>query len=100
MSDFLLSLVAPDDVAQHIEDLLLSRPDAVRGFTTHRVDGHGTLVQLVDAADLVAGHTPRTLIQVAGPEAEMRAVLGFVKTALPLANIYYWLVPVYSMGKL
>jgi hypothetical protein len=100
MADLLLTLIAPDDVAQDIEDLLLARPDLIRGFTTHAADGHGSLVRLVEAAELVAGHTPRTMFQTAGDEAKMRAAMATVKEALPRANIYYWLTPVIAMGRL
>jgi hypothetical protein len=100
VADLLLTLVVPDDVAQDIEDLLLSRPDLIRGFTSHATDGHGTLVQLVEAAELVAGHTPRTLIQTAGDEATMRTAMAMIKEALPRANIYFWLTPVIAMGRL
>jgi len=100
MSDVLLSLITPDDVAQHIEDLLLSRPDLVRGFTSGRVNGHGAAIQLVEAAELVSGHSPRMQIQTIGPESEMRAVLTLIKQALPRANVFYWLLPVIAMGRL
>ena len=100
MADVLLSLVMPDDVAQHVEDLLLSRPDLVRGFTTVAANGHGSLVPLVEPGELVSGHSPRTQIQTAGPEASMRAVLTLIKKELPLANVFFWLLPVIDMGRL
>ncbi|UCV12695.1 DUF3240 family protein [Dechloromonas denitrificans] len=100
MPDFLLSLTTPDDVAQHVEDLLLSRPDLVRGFTSGRVNGHGAAIQLVEAAELVSGHSPRIQIQTVGPESDMHAVLALIKQALPQANVFYWLLPVVAMGRL
>jgi hypothetical protein len=90
----------PEDVAQHVEDLLLSRPDLVRGFTASRADGHGPLVELQQPAELVAGHAPRILIRTAGSEEALRAVLDLVRDALPHARIFYWLVPVIAMGRL
>ena len=59
MTDVLLSLTMPEDVAQEVEDLLLSRPDLVAGFTAIRVDGHGSVVRLVRADELVRNHSPR-----------------------------------------
>ncbi len=100
MSEILLSLTMPDDVAQHVEDLLLGRPDLVRGFTTGRVNGHGSVIRLVEAAELVSGHSPRTQIQTVGQEDDMRAVLALIKQALPRANVFYWLLPVIAMGRL
>lgn len=100
MADVLLSLVMPCDVAQHVEDLLLSRPDLVRGFTSGAANGHGSVVHLVEPGELVSGHSPRIQIQTAGPEESMRAVLTLVKQVLPLANVFFWLLPVMDMGRL
>ena len=100
MADVLLSLTLPNDVAQHVEDLLLSRPDLVRGFTASQAEGHGSVIALVEPSELVSGHSPRTQIRMAGTEERMRAVLELIKADLPHANIFYWLVPVIEMGRL
>ena len=100
MADVLLSLTMPNDIAQHVEDLLLSRPDLVRGFTASVAEGHGSAVHLVEPGELVAGHSPRTQIRMVGPEENMRAVLALIKAELPRANVFYWLVPVIEMGRL
>ena len=100
MADVLLSLTMPNDVAQHVEDLLLSRPDLVIGFTASIAEGHGSVVQLVEPGELVAGHSPRTQIRTVGPEEKMRAVLELIKNELPRVNVFFWLVPVIEMGRL
>ena len=100
MANLLLTLVMPNDVAQHIEDLLLSRPDLVRGFTASPAEGHGSVVQLVEPGELVSGHSPRTQIRTVGTEEEMRAVLALIKGSVPRANVFFWLVPVIEMGRL
>lgn len=100
MADVLLNLLMPDDVAQHIEDLLLSRPDLIGGFTASPAEGHGSAVSLVEPAELVSGHSPRTRIQTVGPESAMRDVLALIKKELPRANVYFWLMPVIEAGRL
>lgn len=100
MADVLLSLTMPNDVAQHVEDLLLSRPDLVRGFTASVAEGHGAVVPLVEPGELVSGHSPRTQIRTVGSEESMRAVLAMIKAEMPRANIFFWLVPVIEMGRL
>lgn len=100
MADVLLSLTMPDDVAQLVEDLLLSHPDLVRGFTASQAEGHGAVIPLVEPAELVSGHSPRTQIRMVGPEDRMRAVLALIKAELPRANVFFWLVPVIEMGRL
>lgn len=96
----LLSLTLPDDLAQHVEDLLLAHPELVHGFTTSAAAGHGAGVALSEAAELVAGHAPRTQFRLIGSEAELRSVLALLKAELPGANLYYWLVPVIEAGRL
>ncbi len=100
MADILLSLTMPDDVAQLVEDLLLSRPDLARGFTVSQAEGHGAEIPLVEPAELVSGHSPRTQIRLVGPEDRMRAVLDLIKSELPRAKIFFWQVPVIAMGRL
>ena len=100
MADVLLSLTMPDDVAEHVKDLLLSRPDLVRGFTASHAEGHGSVVPLVAPSELVSGHSPRTQIRAVGLEEDMRAVLAMIKAKLPSTNIFFWLVPVIEMGRL
>ena len=100
MADVLLSLVMPNDIAQHVEDLLLSRPDLVPGFTSSHADGHGSSVALVEPGELVAGHSPRTRIQMVGSEDAMRIVLSLIRGELPRANMFFWLAPVIEMGRL
>jgi len=100
MADVLLSLTMPNDVAQHVEDLLLSRPDLVRGFTASVAEGHGAVVPLVEPGELVSGHSPRTQIRTVGSEESMRAVLALIKGEMPRANIFFWMIPVIEMGRL
>lgn len=100
MADVLLSLTLAEDITQEVEDLLLSRPDLVHGFTVSRAEGHGSGVSLIAAGELVSGHAPRTQIRMIGDEAAMRGVLAMLKGELPGANLYYWLVPVIAAGRL
>ncbi len=100
MPDVLLSLAMPTDVAQLLEDLLLSRPDLVQGFTSSHAEGHGSAATLVAPAELVAGHSARVIMRMVGDDEAMRELLRLIKTELPRARVYYWLVPVLEQGRL
>jgi len=100
MTDVLLSLAMSVDAAQPVEDLLLSRPDLVPGFTSSHAEGHGSAATLVDPAELVAGHSERVIIRMVGMEESMEEVLALIKTELPGVNIFYWLVPVLEKGRI
>lgn len=100
MSDVLLSLTLPTGMAQDIEDLLLAHPALVPGFTTSQADGHGSAVRLVEPAELVRGHSPRTQFRLVGSLADMQAILALLKEHYPHANIFYWIVPVLEFGRI
>lgn len=100
MPDVLLTLVMPPDVAQHIEDLLLTRPDLVPGFTVTDAEGHGSAIPLTADAELVAGHAPRKCLRTVGPEAAKREALAMIKQELPHANVFYWITPIIEAGHL
>lgn len=98
MADVLLSLTLPSNIAQDVEDLLLSQSELVRGFTSSQANGHGAVIPLVAPSELVSGYSPRTQISMVGTEENMRTVLALIRTNLPDINVFYWLVPVIEMG--
>lgn len=100
MADVLLTLIVPNDIAQQVADVLLSRPDLAGGFTASPAAGHGASIALQAPGEQVCGHAPRTQIQTAGPEDAMRAILALVKSSLPRAQVFYWLLPVLAVGHL
>lgn len=100
MPDVLLTLIVPAGVAQQVEDLLLEHPEWVAGFTASAADGHGSAVRLVEPAELVSGHSPRTQIQAVGEAEKLRAALALLRDRLPHARLYYWLVPVLESGRI
>ncbi|MFN4342933.1 MAG: DUF3240 family protein [Azonexus sp.] len=100
MADVLLTLIMPEDIVQHVTDLLLTRPDLVPGFTVSAADGHGSAVPLIADAELVEGNAPRAVIRTVGPEAAKREIIALLRRELPGANISFWLVPVIEAGHL
>ena len=70
------------------------------GFTANAAEGHGSVIPLLEDAELVAGHAPRTVIRTVGPEAAKREVLALLKRELPHANLFYWITPVIEAGRL
>lgn len=100
MSDVLLTLVMPADLAQTVEDLLLCHPDLVAGFTANHGEGHGPLVDLQADAERVAGHAPRTTIRTLGRADDMQALLAVLRGELAGAGLFYWIVPVLERGRL
>lgn len=100
MSDIMLTLAIPLDIAQQVEDILLEHPELIRGFSTATVAGHGSAVRLLQPADLVSGHAPRREIRTVGEEEKLRAALDLLRRRLPHARIFYWLAPVLECGRI
>jgi hypothetical protein len=103
MSDtpVLLTLVLPCELEEAVTDLLLSRPDLVAGFSTAVVNGHGSSLPLVEAAERVVGHVCRRRLEtVCANAAQAEAVLDLLRAPFAGANIYYWSVPVLQSGRL
>lgn len=100
MSDILLVMTMPVDVAQAVEDLLLAHHELVSGFTANQTFGHGTTIQLTDISEQVRGCAPRVQIRIAGDEQKLREMLAIVKRELPRARVLYWLMPIIESGRL
>lgn len=100
MSDVLLSLVMPDELARVVQDLLLAHDELSEGFTAEHAEGHGASVALTGSDELVAGHAPRTVIRLVGTEDKMRRVLDLLRAEMPGARVYFWMVPVLARGHL
>lgn len=96
----LLSLIAPHDIAERIEDILLAHEELSTGFTSIDAYGHGTHLPLQSMAEQVLGHSPRKHIEVIASHASLQILLQSIKTALPQSNIYYWITPVIEKGRL
>lgn len=95
----LLTLVVPVDLEEALDDLLLRAPD-VTGFTVVAAGGHGTSVALVEPAERVRGYADRVYVQTVAPRAQADALLATIRSALPHANLYFWMTPVVAGGRL
>ncbi|MCX8146433.1 MAG: DUF3240 family protein [Azovibrio sp.] len=103
MSDtpLLLTLIVPDSLAEAVADVLLAHPDLAAGFSSMPAAGHGSSIELVDAAELVSGHAERCRFDsVCADQAQAQAILALVRATFPGANCYYWLTPVQAHGRL
>lgn len=95
----LLTLVVPVDLEEALADLLLRVPD-LAGFTVVAAEGHGTSVALVEPAERVHGYADRVYVQTVAPRAQADALLATIRSALPHANLYFWITPVLAGGRL
>lgn len=98
--DTLLTLVAPAALEESLVDLLLALPALADGFTTHPADGHGQTLALVGANENVRGRGVRICIRLALRADAVQPLLAELRTALPDANVFYWVTPLLDCGRL
>lgn len=98
--DTLLTLIAPATLEDNLVDLLLALPALADGFTNHPADGHGQAVALVGANENVRGRGTRVCIRLALRADAVQPLLAELRTALPDANVFYWLTPLLDCGRL
>ncbi|MGB4468950.1 MAG: DUF3240 family protein [Azovibrio sp.] len=100
-SAMLLTLIVPHELEEAVADALLAHPDLTSGFSLTEAQGHGSSVQLVEAAELVCGHVQRKRLDtVCSSQSKADAILALLRDAFAGANLYYWLTPVLAHGKL
>lgn len=98
--DNLLTLIAPAALEDSLVDLLLALPAMAGGFTAHAADGHGREIALVGANENVRGRGERVCIRLALHAESVQPLLAELRSALPEANVFYWLTPLLDCGRL
>lgn len=97
----LLTVIVPFDLKEAVADAILARPDLTAGFSAVDVEGHGSSIQLVEAAELVCGHVRRKRFEtVCSGREKAEAILDLLHQRFAGANLFYWIVPVLDSGRL
>jgi len=95
----LLNLVVTPQVADAVTDWLLEH-EAISGFTSLAIAGHGSSAHAMSLAEQVAGKRHQVLFQLHLPLAEARDLLPALKTDFGGSGLHYWLLPVLESGHL
>jgi hypothetical protein len=98
-SEALLSLVVAPDIEDVIVDWLLER-EAVSGFTSYPINGHGASIHAMTLAEQVAGRRRQMLFQTHLPQAQAEGLLADLKRDFAGSGIHYWMVPLSACGHL
>lgn len=97
MNNTMLVLNIPPEIEEDLVDYLLSL-EAVPGFTSFRVHGHGEHAAL-SIAEQVTGRRARLRYEVVLPEEQVDRVLGGLKPTVG-RDIIYWQQPVTNFGRI
>jgi len=93
----LLRINIPPKLEEEFMDVLLANP-AIEGYQCYPTKGHGQ-VGAMTITEQVAGRRNRVLFEVVLPQERVQAVLEQLKSALPLSDIIYWILPITSAGR-
>ena len=93
-----LKLVLPRSLEEQVIDHLLGHPEWVGAFVTQRADGHGAPGSIASPAEQVRGRAERTVMEILVDADHARELVRHLQTALPNADIAWWLLPVLDAG--
>ncbi len=94
----LLSIVISPSIEDAFVDLLLEH-DAVSGFTSFAVNGHGVSVHSLTPAEQVAGHQRQRLFQTYLPQPQAHELIDNLKQHFAGSGIHYWMIPLVGAGR-
>jgi len=97
--EVLLSVVVSPAIEDAMVDWLLDR-EAVAGFTSSAISGHGSSVHSLDLAEQVRGHQRRMLFQTHLDRSVATQLVEELRRDFAGSGIHYWLVPVLAAGHL
>ncbi|MEX6724937.1 DUF3240 family protein [Parapedomonas caeni] len=95
-----LTLVYPTEVDEMLVEALLDLEPPLSGFTTHRVDGHGTRFDTATVGERVRGRTARVMLITILPPDRVTAVIDQVRATLRFAHGTWWVEPISEFGRL
>lgn len=95
----LVSLVVSPLIEDAMIDQLLEY-EAVSGFTSFPVNGHGISINSLTPAEQVTGRQRQILFQTYLPSDEVDALITRLKTAFSGSGIHYWVLPLVDAGRI
>lgn len=94
----LLRLNIPPNLEEDVVDLLLACRE-ISGFQSYQTRGHGQ-VGAMTIAEQVEGRRNRVQFEIALDTGQLEDLLQQLKTAFPVPDIIYWVLPVSASGRL
>ncbi len=99
MNECLLVIIATPAIEDALVDWLLTC-EGVSGFTSLKVNGHGTGHQPLTVAEQVTGRSRKLMFRCHLPMEVAREVIEGLKRDFAGSGLHYWMVPVLEAGRL
>ncbi len=95
----LLSLVVSPMIEDAIVDFLLAH-EAVDGFTSYPVNGHGVSAHAMTPAEQVSGRQRQVEFKTYLGRDEVDGLMEGLKEDFSGSGIHYWVVPIVAVGRI
>ena len=96
----LLTLAIPSALEDDVLNFLLQHPRWASGFSMVDAVGMGQGASLVSAMEKVQGRARRTLVQIAGVDADLRELVGALGQEIRNREVAWWIAPISAFGRL
>lgn len=99
MNECLLVIVATPAVEETLVDWLLER-SVVSGFSSVRIDGHGSRHAELSLAEQVLGRQRKVMFHVHLARESISGLLDELRTEFAGAGLHYWVMPLLEAGRI
>jgi len=99
MSECLLAIVATPAIEESLVDWLLERKE-ISGFSSTRIDGHGSRQTELSLAEQVSGRQRKVMFRVHADCDLLRSLIDALKQEFSGAGLHYWLMPLLEAGQI
>ena len=95
-----LHLAFPAAIEEDMVDFCHEHRALLPGFSLYAIEGFGDSGRLVTAAETVIGRSRGRVLFSILAVADVDAVLGALRRAIPSTDVAYWTTPVTQFGRL
>ena len=99
MNECLLVIVATPAVEETLVDWLLGRSE-LSGFSSVRIDGHGTRPSALSLAEQVTGRQRKVMFHAHTDCEQVKVLVDALKEAFHGAGLHYWVMPLLDAGQI
>lgn len=99
MNECLLVIIATPAIEESLVDWLLERKE-ISGFSSTRIDGHGSRQSDLSLAEQVAGRQRKVMFHIHADCDEVRTLLDALKQEFSGAGLHYWMMPLLEAGQI
>lgn len=99
MQECLLVIVTTPSLEESVVDWLLAQ-ERLSGFSSARIDGHGSRQTELSLAEQVMGRQRKVMFHVHTDCAAVNALLDALQRDFKGAGLHYWVMPLLDAGRI